>query len=124
MAYSTPLEQVVAEEIGHPAHGNAAKGGGQPSALNRWLLSLFGAGFLLYMSDYITMRLPYTQRYRELSLEHLVCRFCGHSVELLGAWKCECGYKRPGNYFGRCPKCLGHPHYIDCPSCGFTMDVR
>jgi hypothetical protein len=60
-------------------------------------------------------------------------------AQLLGAWKCQCGYKRPGlsacppvrtgdaqvgNYFGRCPKCLGHPHYIDCPSCGFTMDVR
>ena len=109
----------MAESIGHPAHM-----GKQQPALARWMQGLFGTRFILYLSDYLAMQMTFTQRYRELSLEHLACRFCGNSIELLGAWKCQCGYKRPGNYFGRCPKCLGHPHYIDCPSCGFTMDVR
>ncbi len=52
-----------------------------------------------------------------------VRRFCGHSADLQGTWECRCGYKRPGNYFGRCPKCLSHLYYMDRPSCGFTMDV-
>ena len=114
----------MAEDIGHSIQGNAAKGGVQTLAPFRWLQGWFGTRFVLYLSDYIAMHLPFTQRYRQLLLERLTCRFCWNSIDLLGAWKCQCGYKRPGNYFGRCPKCLGHPHYIDCPSCGFTMDVR
>ncbi len=113
----------MATEIGHPSSG-ASQGRGGSGTFISWLYRLLGARFFLYLYDYLSMHLSFTQRYRELSLEHLVCRFCSHSIDLLGAWKCECGYKRPGNYFGRCPKCLGHPHYIDCPSCGFTMDVR
>ncbi len=80
--------------------------------------------FFLYLYDLICMRIPSTRRYRQLAHEHLVCRFCGHSIPLLGAWKCNCGFSRPGNYYGRCPQCTGHPKYIDCPSCTFTMDVR
>lgn len=109
----------MAESIGHPTPS-----GKQRAGLANWVTAQPGTRFILYLSDYLAMYLPFTQRYRELSMEHLACRFCGNSIELLGAWKCECGYKRPGNYFGRCPKCLGHPHYIDCPSCAFTMDVR
>lgn len=80
--------------------------------------------FFLYLYDFICMRIPGTRRYKQLSHEHLICRFCGYSIPLLGAWKCKCGFCRPGNYYGRCPQCQGHPKYIDCPSCTFTMDVR
>lgn len=80
--------------------------------------------FFLYLRDYLSMKIPATRRYRQLSYDHLVCRFCGHTIELLGAWRCDCGVNRPGNYYGRCPNCLKHPKHIDCPSCTFTMDVR
>lgn len=80
--------------------------------------------FFLYLRDYLSMKIPATRRYRQLSHDHLVCRFCGHTIELLGAWRCDCGVNRPGNYYGRCPNCLKHPNHIDCPSCSFTMDVR
>lgn len=80
--------------------------------------------FFLFLYDYICMKIPATRRYRQLTHEHLVCRFCGHPIELIGAWRCECGFRRPGNYYGRCPKCMGHPKYIDCPSCTITMDAR
>ncbi len=46
------------------------------------------------------------------------------SPSSLGSQYRECGYSRPGNYFGRCPKCMKYPRYIDCLACGFTMDVR
>ena len=85
---------------------------------------LLATRLALYTSDLIMMKIPRSIRYQQLSMDHLLCRFCGFPIELLGSWKCGCGFKRPGSYFGRCPKCLSHPDYIDCPSCGFTMRVR
>jgi len=92
--------------------------------LDNWLSGMLGYRFLLYFYDYILMRFSGSIRHRQLARDQLVCRFCGNSIDLLGVWKCECGFTRPGNYFGRCPKCLGHPVYIDCPACRSTMDVR
>jgi len=92
-----------------------------PSA---FVARLFGSRFVLYLNDYIQMKFDLGKRGKQLSKDHIVCRFCGEPIDLIGAWKCACGYKRPGNYFGRCPKCLKHPKYIDCPVCRFTMDVR
>ena len=83
-----------------------------------------GSRFFLYMYDYIAMRFTAYKRHRQLAYDHLTCRFCNSDIELLGFWRCGCGYTRPGNYFGRCPKCLGHPEHIDCPACSATMDVR
>jgi len=107
----------MAEEIKHV--GNLAKAG-----CWFWLGELVYTRFWGYLYDYIAMRIPATKRYRELTCEQLVCRFCGNTIPLLGAWKCECGFSRPGNYFGRCPKCMKYPRYIDCPACRMTMDVR
>lgn len=90
----------------------------------KFAAGIIGAEFALYLYDFISMKLNLGQRGRELAVDHLVCRFCGNPIELIGAWKCSCGHKHPGNYFGRCPKCLKHPRYIDCPVCRFTMDVR
>jgi len=89
-----------------------------------WLGELVYTRFWGYLYDYICMRLPSSKRYRELTSDVLVCRFCGNTIPLLGAWRCECGYSRPGNYFARCPKCMRYPRSIDCPACRFTMDVR
>jgi len=88
------------------------------------LTGFFETRFSAYLSDYVSMKLGTSTRGEQLATDHLVCRFCGNPIDLIGAWKCVCGYKRPGNYFGRCPKCLKHPHYIDCPVCRFTMEVR
>ena len=89
-----------------------------------WLGELVYTKFWGYLYDLIAMKIPATKRYKELSCEQLVCRFCGNTIPLLGAWKCECGFSRPGNYFGRCPNCGRYPRFIDCPACRFTMDVR
>ena len=93
-----------------------------------WFAGVIGmivwSRFFLYLYDYLSMRIPATRRYKQLSLDSMRCRFCEEEIPLLGAWKCECGFSRPGNYYGRCPSCLRHPKYIDCPSCTFTMDVR
>ena len=91
---------------------------------HHYLAGLLSTRFGAFFNDYIAMKLEIGQRGRELAADHLICRFCGNPIELIGAWKCDCGYKRPGNYFGRCPKCLRHPVYIDCPVCRFTMEVR
>jgi hypothetical protein len=88
------------------------------------IAGFFETRFSAYLSDYISMKLGSGSRGEQLATDHLVCRFCGNPIDLIGAWVCECGYKRPGNYFGRCPRCLKHPHYIDCPVCRFTMEVR
>jgi len=88
------------------------------------LADFAGTRLALFFYDYFMMKNAIGLRGKQLTQDHLTCRFCGNPIELLGAWKCECGYKRPGNYFGRCPKCLKHPIYIDCPACQFTMDVR
>ena len=56
--------------------------------------------FFLYLRDYLSMKIPATRRYRQLSYDHLVCRFCGHTIELLGAWRCDCGVNRPENTTG------------------------
>ena len=90
----------------------------------RFLANIAGTKFALYFYDFFTMKNEIGLRGKQLSQDHIICRFCGNPIELLGAWKCECGISRPGNYFGRCPKCLKHPKYIDCPICRFTMDVR
>lgn len=110
----------MAEPIQHGDSGQQKSGQGLWSLL----VGILWSRFFLYLYDYICMKLPATERYRQLSLETLRCRFCQNEISLLGAWKCECGFSRPGNYYGRCPKCLKHPHYIDCPACKFTMGVR
>jgi hypothetical protein len=43
------------------------------------------------------------------------------TLVLLNRW---CDNAHHGNYIGRCPKCMKYSRYIDCPACGFTMDVR
>ena len=90
----------------------------------RILTWLLGVRFALYFYDWWQMAVAGDIRQRQLKRDTLHCRFCENEIPLLGSWKCECGYTRPGNYYGRCPKCLWHPSYIDCPSCGFTMYVR
>lgn len=102
-------------EVINPAHLSG------PQAI---VAGLFGMKSMLFIADYLDMKYWHTQRSRELTSDHLICRFCGNPIDLIGAWICTCGYKRPGNYFGRCPKCLKYPHYIDCPVCRFTMEVR
>ena len=94
------------------------------SGPGKFVAGIVGSRFALYLYDFIYMKFDVGERGRELGADHLICRFCGNPIELIGAWKCTCGFKRPGNYFGRCPKCLMHPRYIDCPVCRFTMDVR
>lgn len=94
------------------------------SGPGKLIAAFFLSPFMLYLSDFIHMKFDFGKRGHQLSVDHLVCRFCGNPIELVGGWKCTCGYKRPGNYFGRCPKCLMYPRYIDCPVCRFTMDVR
>jgi len=89
----------------------------------RIMTMIFGVRFALYFYDWWMMAFGGVRK-RQLARDTVTCRFCSHEIPLLGAWKCECGYRRPGNYFGRCPKCLWHPTYLDCPSCGFTMYVR
>ena len=85
---------------------------------------ILGGRYFLYAYDYVMMRFTSFKRHRQLSYDTLTCRFCNSDINLLSMWKCSCGYTRPGSYFGRCPKCLGHPEYIDCPACKATMDVR
>jgi hypothetical protein len=85
---------------------------------------IFGSRFAVFFMDYIYLKLDLGLRGKQLSREHMLCRFCGEPIHLVGAWKCGCGHKRPGRYFGRCPSCLQYPKYIDCPVCGFSMDVR
>lgn len=88
------------------------------------IAAAIGARWYLYLGDFIAMKLGLGVRHHQLAAKHLVCRFCDYPIGLMGSWECQCGFKRPGNYYGRCPACLSHPHFIDCPSCGFTMDVR
>ncbi len=78
----------------------------------------------LYLYDFFMMKLIPSIRQKQLTYDYLICRFCVNPINLLSSWQCECGHKRPGNYFGRCPNCLSFHRHIDCPSCGFTMDVR
>jgi hypothetical protein len=105
-------------------YGEKKDGGNQARGCLGWFLELVNGRFFLFLYDYITMRFPISKRARELAANHLVCRFCGNTIDLLGAWRCKCGFTRPGNYFGRCPNCLARSRYIDCPACKFTMDVR
>jgi len=86
--------------------------------------SFFGGRHVLYAYDYFCMRFTSTLRHRQLAYDELVCRFCEQPIDLMGTWMCKCKFKRWGNYFGRCPSCLNHPKYIDCPTCGSSMDVR
>ena len=95
-----------------------------PFGLHNFIAWLFGIRFILYAYDLWMMRFTYTKRHRQLAETTLKCRYCFTEIDLMGLWQCECGYTRPGNYYGRCPKCLGHPEYIDCPACKATMDVR
>ena len=69
-----------------------------------WFKGLLSTRLGLYLTDLVMMKFPGTIRHQQLSKEHLICRFCGDPIPLLGSWKCGCGFKRPGNYFGRCPK--------------------
>jgi hypothetical protein len=95
-----------------------------PSRPGKYAAGVVRLRFARYCPCSVPVESRFRQRVLRHTTDHLVCRFCGNPIELIGAWKCTCCYTRPGNYFGRCPKCLMHPRYIDCPVCRFTMDVR
>ncbi len=88
------------------------------------LQAFLGGRYFLFCYDYISMRHTSNLRHRQLAYNQLVCRFCDSPIDLMGKWRCGCGITRFGNYFGRCPNCLKHPHYLDCEACGSSMDVR
>lgn len=111
----------MAEQIDHEAMNPIPP---MPFGLHNVIAKIFGLRFILYAYDYVMMRFTSSKRHRQLAFDKLTCRFCNSDIDLLGMWKCSCGYSRPGHYFGRCPNCLGHPPYIDCPACRSTMDVR
>jgi hypothetical protein len=89
-----------------------------------WVNRVLGGRYALFLYDYIAMRFTSSLRHRQLAYNQMVCRFCDNPIDLMGKWRCECGYTRYGNYFGRCPNCLRHPRYLDCEACGSSMDVR
>jgi hypothetical protein len=87
----------MAEPIQHSGEG------GKVSIWNL-LSGVVWPRFFLYLHDYICILYFYD---KQLSHEHLVCRFCGHTIALLGAWTCECGYSRPGTTTAAAPNVPG-----------------
>jgi hypothetical protein len=86
--------------------------------------AFFGGRHVLFAYDYFSMRFTGNLRHRQLAYDEMTCRFCECDIDLMGGWMCSCHFRRWGSYFGRCPQCLRHPRYIDCPTCGGSMDVR
>jgi hypothetical protein len=53
----------------------------------------------------------------------IVCRTCRKTIDLLGMWKCSCGYVAEGHLLRFCPGCHSFPTLIRCYQCGATQVV-
>ena len=58
--------------------------------------------------------------YRVAYSPRIRCRTCGNMVELLGAWRCACGYTTTGHLLRVCPVCRSLPRMARCLACGAT----
>jgi hypothetical protein len=54
----------------------------------------------------------------------LKCHTCGAVINLLGRWKCPCGFQGEGHLLRVCPACGSFPAMIRCFSCGCTESVH
>ena len=45
----------------------------------------------------------------------------GHDNDLLGAWKCRCGFEYAGHAFAPCRACAAEPAWIACERCGLGI---
>jgi hypothetical protein len=45
---------------------------------------------------------------------------CGSNIELIGTWRCGCGFTYRGHVLAACPLCGRVPAMIRCYECGLT----
>ena len=53
------------------------------------------------------------------------CRECGQPIDLVGLWKCGCGFTtwRPRHAFSPCPNCRRIFSWLVCPSCEASIPI-
>ncbi|MGB7290944.1 MAG: hypothetical protein WBD99_02060 [Thermodesulfobacteriota bacterium] len=51
------------------------------------------------------------------------CSSCGTMLDLVGKWKCTCGYVAQRHVFDKCKNCKGTFGYIPCPKCEVAIDI-
>lgn len=63
-------------------------------------------------------------RLRKAIQPTITCRTCGHSISLVGLWRCGCGYTYQGHLLRYCPVCGSFPRVIRCFHCQATEVVH
>lgn len=48
---------------------------------------------------------------------------CGEPIELVGTWRCGCGFTYRGHVLADCPECGRTPSMVRCYECGLTTKL-
>jgi len=99
-----------------------------------WSIALFGisvgealgshnitflSGSLLAFDLLTFSIIPFSRWLQEYLIPEAACPACGHTVELIGQYRCSCGYLSPRerHIFSPCPLCRKHFRWLTCPVC-------
>lgn len=59
--------------------------------------------------------------YLKMQRNQYNCTNCQEHVDMIGMWKCKCGYTYLGHAFTTCANCGKDPGYVPCGNCGVSV---
>lgn len=83
------------------------------------------AGAIL-LGDILTFRLiPLSRHLEELLIPEAVCYSCGTVIDLVGSFRCGCGFlsHKERHVFSPCPMCGKVFLFLTCPSCETSIPI-
>ena len=83
------------------------------------------AGAIL-LGDIFTFRLfPLSRHLEAWLIPEAVCFSCGNVIELMGIYRCGCGYQsyKERHVFSPCPNCHKFYDWIECPVCQTSIVI-
>lgn len=84
------------------------------------------ASITLLIADILTFRvIPVTLWIEEKLIPEAVCYGCGAAIDLVGLYKCGCGFlsHKERHLFSPCPMCGKSFSWITCPECETSIPI-
>jgi len=80
----------------------------------------------ILLADILTFRIiPVLRWFEEILIEEASCYSCGAAIDLVGVYKCGCGFVswKERHAFSPCPMCGKYFNWIVCPECETTIPI-
>jgi hypothetical protein len=87
---------------------------------------IVGASALILLGHILTFRaIPISRWVQEMLIPEATCYGCGAAIELVGLYRCGCGFvsHKERHAFSPCPMCGKNYSWFVCPECETSLPV-